>query len=127
MTCFWSGILSSIEHFDSIGLKKRPGVIQFVKVLKEQNVRCSDVKWNGQDLRKQEVDEVFESIACYDMNTINTGYMCSICDPFLILICQLFTVNIDHWYLKNKMEYRNTKGGKRLLTFGSNRSHFYKK
>ena len=59
-------------------------------------------------------------------NIINSGYLCSVCDPFLILICELFELEIEHLYMGNVMKYRNIGGGgnRRVIKFTSDQGHF---
>ena len=33
-----------------------------------------------------------------NVKSIRNGYLCSTCDPFLCLVCQLFKLNICHNY-----------------------------
>ena len=57
---------------------------------KENAIITSDVLWNGQSLRQQEMEENLKHIKEYNIQTICRGYLCSSCDPFLLLICQIY-------------------------------------
>lgn len=121
MTCVWVGILAGLENkmFPN-GVKPTP--LNFVKFLKEHNIRtkhvivCSDQMASGSDdilpdfmkdgkLSESQIEENFESIKEFDPNTIDDGYYCSTCDPFLILICEIFKINILHNYCGNMIKY----------------------
>ena len=135
MTCFWDGIISAlkISDFQQIGLQQRPNAAQFCSALKRHNVRSTRVKWNGEILTCQFMDECYEARRNLNVSAIRNGYDCSTCDPFLILCVELFQVNIRHDYLGIRMNYEFTGNRvatvepNRTLHFGSNRGHFYKK
>lgn len=52
------------------------------------------------------------------------GYLCSSCEPVMLLVCYLFDVNIDHMYYNHLMKYR-TKGANKTLKFNGNKSHMH--
>ena len=59
---------------------------------------------------------------------MSQGYDCSICDPFLILICELFIININHIYLGNKIDYTNKKNvfnNNYTITIQSDKGHMW--
>ena len=58
-------------------------------------------------MASMELNEIHEHIKNYDVNTVNNGYLCSCCDPFLILICEIFNINITNNYNGVKIYYRN--------------------
>lgn len=126
MTCFWDGLIKGIEDFTPIGLSGKPSQINFVNALKKNNKRCKNIYWNGTKLRDQEIEEMYQAIEDFDSNSIYNGYLCSTCDCFLSLICEIFNVNIDHNYLNNIMKYRNFKTSQnKILNFKSNSYHFW--
>tara|TARA_Y100000590_G_C15403168_1_gene894646 strand:+ start:285 stop:671 length:387 start_codon:yes stop_codon:yes gene_type:complete len=127
MTCFWNGILSAISDFTPIGLSKKPSPRIFATAMKKHNTRVNNVFWNGTKLKEQEIDEMFEAVSDYNINGISNGHLCSICDYFLSLVCEIFIVDIEHTYLNTKIKYTNSKNTKKpLLKFRSNRGHFWK-
>ena len=127
MTCFWDGILNCLEKKDfyDLGIDFKPTPTYFIKLLKKNNKICSSVKWNNEYLSEQFLNECVESINNLDINKINNGYFCSTCDPFLILICKLFKVNIFHKYLNNIMKYEE-KNNLKAIHVKSNKTHFQK-
>jgi len=129
MTCFWDGILQALDtsDFQVVGCNNRLNRRQLIDFLKNKNVEIEDVTWNGEKLTKQETKEHFEAIKTYNINNINQGHLCSSCDSFLLLICQLFNVNIKHLYMNVNIEYQNKKIQRKTLNFASNRGHFWKK
>ena len=71
-----------------------------------------------------EIEENFIHVSDYDLNYINNGYLCSVCDPFLCLLCEILKCNITHYYLDKPMYYKYPLSTK-TLTFSSNRGHFW--
>ena len=115
MTCFWDALRSKLN------IKKKNK--DFIGYLKECNKKETSVLWNNSKLIKKQFEENFEHIKNFDINSINNGYDCSICDPFLILICDIYNVNIIHNYNGYTMKY--IKGDKcKNLKFKSNTGHF---
>ena len=129
MTCFWDGILQALDNsdFQEVGYNDRLNRQQLINVLKTKNVEIEDVTWNGKKLTKQEMKEHYEAIKDYNINGINRGHLCSSCDSFLLLICQVFNVNIKHSYINVDIEYKNEKVQRKTLQFASNHGHFWKK
>lgn len=129
MTCFWDGILQALDNsdFQVVGYNNRLNRQQLINLLKTKNVEIEDVTWNGKKLTKQEMKEHYEAIKDYNINGINRGHLCSSCDSFLLLICQVFNVNIKHSYINVDIEYKNEKVQRKTLQFASNHGHFWKK
>lgn len=127
MTCFWDAIVATLnkDDFEIFGEKNfsinRKSVIIF---LKSKNTICHDVLWQNQKLKKQELKEHIEAVNCYNINTISNGHWTSTCDSFLLLICQLFNININHRYCGTMISYKNTNGTRRTVSFKSNKGHF---
>ena len=115
MTCFWDSLRNK--------LKINMNNVEFILHLKKCNKNKTSVLWNNTDLTKKQCDENFEHIENFNEKNINNGYDCSICDPFLILICNIYNVNIIHNYNGYKMIYTNDAGCKDL-NFKSNSGHF---
>lgn len=129
MTCFWNGILAaldvqSINNTFGTKSKTKPNPRQFAQQLKNKNTKTTYVKWNGKPLTDKELEENFEAIKCYNISTIGRGYDCSCCDPFLLLVSQLFKVNISHRFNNANIRY-TFKDTKKTLNFASNRGHFW--
>ena len=129
MTCFWDGILQALDtsDFQVVGCNNRLNRQQLINLLKTKNVEIQDVTWNGNKLTQKEMKEHYEAIKDYNINNIHQGHLCSSCDSFLLLISQLFNVNIKHLYLNVNIEYKNEKVQRKTLEFASNRRHFWKR
>ena len=127
MTCVWKGLLNCLEKSDFLkfGISKKPKELEFVKFLKSKNRICYKVRWQQQSLTKQFLDECYNAVNEFNESSIRRGYLCSTCDPFIILTCELFKVNILHVYCGNQILYE-TKGSSRLFKVKSNRGHFQK-
>ena len=126
MTCFWDGILKSLkkDDLDFVNYKDKKSPVQFIRFLKKYSKRMENVLWQNQTLKKQELDEYLSWIKDYDINGIPNGHLTSVCDPFLLLICELFCVNIKHQYNKYTIIYKNNSKVRKTLVFSSNRGHF---
>tara|TARA_B100001093_G_C26477166_1_gene863199 strand:- start:296 stop:685 length:390 start_codon:yes stop_codon:yes gene_type:complete len=126
MTCFWDGILNNLTNDDfQINFKiNKPNNKGLVIFLKEQNSKeTKNIKWNGTQLRDQEIEENFIHIKDYNVKSMNGGYLCSTCDPFLILICTIFNVNINHNYCGHMIKY-TVPNPIKTLNFSSDKGHF---
>ena len=84
MTCFWDAIMASLNHEDYLllNLVQKPCANAIIDVLKQINVKATLVKWNNKNISKQESDEHFQAIKCY-----NTA---KIYNDLLILYATLF-------------------------------------
>lgn len=124
MTCFWDGIISSLNNQDYqvAGIRKAKHH-DFINQLKAKNKMVSSVSWQGNKLTEQEMKEHMEAIKDYNVNGIHSGHLTSTCDSFLLLVCELFKVNITHKYINTNIVYKHDNGRKTLI-FSSNRGHF---
>lgn len=128
MTCFWTGILSSltIDDFRFIDIDAKPAIKDFIHILKTKNTKSNDVYWNNSKLSEKEYIENIEHVKDYKIDTIHNGYLCSTCDPFLLLISQIFCLEIIHNYNGHIIKYRNIVSNRKPLHFRSNMGHFWK-
>ena len=115
MTCFWDALRNKLNiTIDNT---------TFVEHLKNNNTKVN-ILWNGDKLSTKQIEENYEHITNFNQNSIFNGYDCSICDPFIILICNLYNVNINHNYNGYTMEYLKNSDFK-ILHFRSNTGHFW--
>jgi hypothetical protein len=126
MTCFWDGIIKSLkkEDFDYVKFDKSKSPVNLINFLKKNNKKMINVLWQNNILREQEMEEHLSWINEYNINDISNGHLTSICDPFLLLICELFCVNIKHQYNKYCIMYVNKNKARKTLIFSSNNGHF---
>lgn len=128
MTCFWDGLIKELTSkvFSSyFPIKRIIKPRELIQILMEHNTKTVNVMWNKIMLRDQEMIENYTMVKNFNSNNIYNGYLCSACDPFLLLVCELFNVNIEHNYNGNKIIYKNLKNiNNRTLYFRSNRNHF---
>ena len=125
MTCFWDGILHHLkdEDFQRVFQINKPSNKNFVKLLKNNLRKTKDIIWNGEKLTENQIQENYEHIRDFNSDSIHQGYLCSTCDPFLFLVCELFRVDINHNYCGHMMKYSVTNPIK-TLNFTSNTGHF---
>ena len=126
MTCFWDGIISSLS-IDDLNILELigPTPIQLAKQLQYKNIETKSILWNNTKLTTNQLAENSIHIQDYLSQSVHNGYLCSICDPFLCLLCELLKTNIKHTYLGNTMYYEYPSSTK-TLCFCSNRGHFWK-
>lgn len=124
MSCFWDNILISLteDDFKFIDYDKMNNY-NFVRFLKNMNEKVLEVTWDKENLTEQQINENFKHIEDYSVNNIEEGYLCSICDPFLILISYIFRVDIEHIYLDTKHVY-NVNNSRKMIKFKSDLTHF---
>lgn len=128
MTCFWSSIHKSLmknkiipEANSNIETLKK-----FVEIIKCNAACAPDISINKVFLSKKAQKENLFAIKNYDVNTIDRGYYCSTCDPFLIIISKIFSCNVEHNFDGHVILYENTTAINPIhLHFGSNASHFW--
>jgi hypothetical protein len=94
--------------------------------LKRNNRYTPDVTWQGERLTPKQMQENVEHVRNYNPDHVGYGYLCSTCDPFLLLVSQLFRVNIEHQYLNTIIRYRYgcPCGRTPVLRFRSDHGHF---
>uniref|UniRef100_A0A6C0B4Q2 Uncharacterized protein n=1 Tax=viral metagenome TaxID=1070528 RepID=A0A6C0B4Q2_9ZZZZ len=126
MACFWEGILSSLSTVDKVKLGINNHIPNLIEALKKYNTHDITVLWQNKDISKKEKDENYTHINDYSVNSYNKGYLCSTCDPFLILVSHILHVDIHHEYLNNVIKYSSNSD--KTYVFKSNSGHFtYKK
>lgn len=131
MTCFWNGILSrlSLDYINKslkVRFDSKPSPKDFIISLISNSKLTLDVKWNDEQLTSKMMEENLEWVNSYKVDGIYQGHDCSICDPFLLLICQLFVVDIHHNYDGKFIIYTNSKNTNGLiLSFMSDKGHFW--
>lgn len=128
MTCFWDGILSKLPN-NVISVRFGNNVQNdknaFITAIKTHAVTTIDVLWNNEPMSEQLMQEHLTWILEYNINGIYGGHDCSICDPFLAQICQLFNINIIHNYTNTVINYTNKRISNTTLTFYSDTGHFW--
>ena len=126
MTCVPDSLIRKLNtsEFQVIGLNRKPDAQDFIQALQEYNTKTENVTCQGVELKEQELKENMESIENIDLNRLNKGYLCSSCDPLLLLYCELFNVSIDFNFNGTNVNYHNTKESKRTIRFSSSSSHF---
>lgn len=88
MSCVWQGLCHS--------LKLNMNAQDLFKYCKANNRLVYNVQVNGESLSEQLIKENY--IRIQEIADIKHGYLCSTCDPLLILIANLFDVDIVHDY-----------------------------
>lgn len=90
------------------------------------NQKCDNVTVNGNELSDTFKDECLHTINTLSNYAINSGYLCSTCDPLFILTCQIFKVDIKHTHYNGFTTIYKYKGnGRCVYNFESNISHIW--
>ena len=76
-------------------------------------------------MTEKEKEENMTHINDYNSSTIQNGYLCSICDPFLLLITEIFCIEIIHHYNNNIIYYKHTEIVNYTITIYSNNNHMW--
>ena len=123
MACFWKGIQSSLSKDDKnkLGITNN-NIPKLIAALQRFNTKDIKVLWQNKELTKKQHEENYIHIKDYNVNNYNKGYLCGVCDPFLILLCHILEIDIKHHYLNTAIIY-STKSSK-LYVFKSNVGHF---
>ena len=127
MTCFWDGIMHSLDNSDKdrLGLANKNSIYSLIECLQKRNIKTKNVYWQGMKLTDMQLKENMEHIRLYNRSSAPGGYLCSTCDPFLILLCELLEKNINHFYLGNKIMYENRNNSKQTYNYKCNTGHFW--
>lgn len=126
MTCFWDSIYSqlSLEDYKFIGVEKPANIEHLINLLKSKNKRIDNVTWQDNNLSSNEKNEHDTAIQVYNIGGIKNGHLTSVCDSFLLLICEVFCISITHNFMNTPILYKNLKKSRKLLRFTSNSGHF---
>jgi hypothetical protein len=126
MTCYWDSIRDSLnlEDYNKLGLVRKPSLGIFINTLKLKNKKIDNVFWQGNGFRNQEKQEHYDAINEYNINKINDGHLTSVCDSFLLLLCELLEISIEHKYNNINISYKNKRKSRKTLFFKSNKGHF---
>lgn len=128
MTCFWKGLLDCLRRDDFALLQcdKPSSEQEFVRILQHCNRKAEHVTWQDIHNSDQFLHECMEAVQTLDRNTIYQGYWCSTCDPFLLLVSEVFQITIEHSYCGHLIVYKYSPGARKTIRVRSNRGHFQK-
>jgi len=107
MTCFWDAIRKNLNPNDytKIELNHNVSHEEFVTQLKLKNKAVTQVKWQGEYPSKLQRTENYIHVRDFKVSSIRNGYDCSIADPFLFLVADLFNISIYHNYNGHMIVY----------------------
>jgi hypothetical protein len=126
MTCYWDSIYSQldVEDYKFIGVDIPPNIESLVRLMKSKNKHINNVTWQNSYLSHDEKKEHFTAIDVYNIKGIYKGHLTSVCDSFLLLLCEVFCISVNHTFLNTNIKYENVKKSRKTLRFSSNRGHF---
>lgn len=117
MSCVWKGLMDALKVTD---MSPR----SFCEYIQSKNQDTPDMTWMGETLSPQLQQENKLHIDALDPYKVKDGYLCSTCDPLLLLVGQLYGVSIDHLYAGSTIRYKN-KNAKTKIYVMSNQGHFW--
>jgi hypothetical protein len=133
MTCFWDGLIQALIKSQTnllgitniLGITGKLNAVSFSESLKKKNCMTDNIIWNNESLSEQFKQENMQMISDFELSTINKGYLCSSCDPFLLLISQIFRIDINHDYNGYNIIYKNSQSNGNNINVSSNKGHFW--
>ena len=127
MSCYWDALINKINEKDIFIILdlKYVNPANFAKSLKKKNKKVNTILINNFKLTDNQQNENFEHIKNYNINNINNGYDCSTCDPFLILISDIFSITIKNNYNNNLIIYKPIAHSRYEICLNNNNNHMY--
>ena len=126
MTCYWDSVYSQLdlEDYKFLGVNRPNNIEGFIKLLKSKNKYVDNVTWQKEYLSHNEKKEHYTAVDVYNIKVIRDGHLTSVCDSFLLLVCELFNISVEHRFLNTPIKYENLKKSRKTLFFSSNGGHF---
>ena len=125
MTCFWQGLMKGLteDDFNNIG-ETKTNMKGLINILKKKNKKTKNVIWNKKTIPEKELEENYIAVKDYNINNIGNGHLCSTGDYMLLLVCDIFNINIDHKYLQKTMTYEKKTNCNKIFV-QSDKGHFW--
>ena len=126
MTCFWTGVVSSLTS-DDISLLGNPplDLPAFIRRLQDAAPAAEfDIRWQSTPFTVLEIQELKEAIKDYNISNIGHGHWTSSCDPFLCLLADLLHIKIEFRYMNHMILFESNKPHRKTLQFAASESHF---
>ena len=126
MTCFWDGILRSLEPNDRVLLElgEKADYHDLIERLKRKNVLTDGLRWQGVPLSQKQLEENRSHVSEFVAGSAPQGYLCSTFDPFLLL-SHLLRKKIAFSYCNHLIEIEPTGESNGTLRYSCNASHFW--
>ena len=126
MSCYWDALIRELsdEEAKRAGLDGRKSPREFAQRLKDLAPSAFVMtKWQGSDISEQQRRENAAAVAAYDVATVNNGYFCGSCDPFLLLVSHVAGVHIRHHTPTGTFEYTSQYPQSRWMVLRSTTNH----
>jgi len=123
MSCFFDSITASLNIDELRFLNCKRYSLDVIIKLKLLNRLTPNVTWQNTMLTNQLQKENYEHIQNYKEDTFRNGYYTSSCDPFLLLLSELFRWNIIFYYCNNIINIKHNNP-LRTVKFRASSSHF---
>lgn len=127
MTCFWTGVVSALNHDDYalLEMQSTHDLSLFIRRLQDMAPDAVfDICWQSLPLTSSEIAEHKEAIKDYNISNIGHGHWTSSCDPFLCLLTDLLQIRIEFRYINTNIVFESKKSIRKTLKFAASESHF---
>lgn len=139
MSCFWRSLINAFNDRDVLKYLKEEDKKFFLKIkkcktkdcvkliekIKIKNTKTHNVSWNDEKLSDKLLNDNQNAIIELNKKNVDHGYYCSTCDPVLLLISELYKVNIYHDYNDHMIKYKHHSKPSARLTLKSNTHHMW--
>lgn len=126
MTCFWDGIMKSLNKEDKEILEiKDRNIYKLIYRFKEINCPTKDMKWQNEVITEKQIKENMEHIKIYNIKSARNGYLCSTFDPFLFLLSYKLNKIINFKYCRSNIKYEPKNPKEKKLNYKCNTRHFW--
>ena len=126
MTCFWDGIINSLDKEDreKLGLKTN-NIYSLIDKLKTINCSTKNMRWQNELITECQIKENMAHIENYNKKNAPRGYQCSTFDPFLFLLAFILKKNVNFIYCGHIVKYESSNSNGKCLNYKCNRGHFW--
>jgi len=102
-TCFWDSLIHQLGTHQLIPPTMNPH--NLLALLQSKNVKTTNVFWQETQLSENQMTENLTWVAEYNAARISDSHLGGACDPFLLLVCELYRVTICDMVLNHKIMY----------------------
>lgn len=131
MTCFWDGIVRSMDEKDysKLGIQKLKNhlqnIYQIIQACKNKSQSHNlSLLWQNKPVTNKEIEEIKEAIRDYNSKGIHNGHLTSICDPFLCFFSSFLGHKITFHYMTNHIIFEPSTTITKEVFYRANRGHF---
>lgn len=102
-TCFWDSLIHQLRTHRLVPSTMNPH--EFLALLQTRNTKSVNVFWQEAQPSEQQMMENLVWVDEYNVDQINDSHLGGACDPFLLLVCELYHVTISDMVLNHRVMY----------------------